>query len=95
MIDGVPGCIFNVDTMNTRIQKWGNSLAVRIPKAAATEAGLAQGTEVDLRATKEGLVIRVRRKKKVYTLKELLKGVTPRKVFPEVDWGPPVGREVW
>lgn len=86
-------CIYIVDTMNARIQKWGNSLALRIPKAAAEECGLSQGTEVDLHAGKDGLTIRPRRRK-VYTLKQLLKGLDPKKI-QLVDWGPPQGREVW
>ena len=80
--------------MNARIRKWGNSLAVRIPKSVAEEAGLIQGSEVEIRVTKDGIQIR-RRRAKTYTLAELLKGVTPRNRHPEVDWGPPVGREFW
>jgi len=82
--------------MNARIQKWGNSLALRIPKAAAEDAGLVEGSEVDLRAVKGGLVVRpLRIKKKTYTLASLLKGVRKDNLHKEVDWGPPMGREVW
>jgi antitoxin MazE len=81
--------------MNARIQKWGNSLAVRIPKAAAEDAGLIEGSEVDLRAVKGGIVVRPLRKKKSYTLAYLLKGVRKDNLHKEVDWGRPMGREVW
>lgn len=80
--------------MDARIQKWGNSLALRIPKAAADEAGLSQGAEVDLQAVRGRLTIRPR-KTKTYTLARLLRGTDPRKIHPVVDWGPPQGREVW
>lgn len=88
------GCIIIVDTMRARIQKWGNSLALRIPKSVAQEAGLVQGCEIDVKAHKGGLTIRPR-KNKSYTLAQLLRGTDPRKSRPLVDWGPPQGREVW
>lgn len=80
--------------MRTRIQKWGRSLAVRIPKAAAEIAGLTRGSEVHLESAQGCLTIRTGRAKK-YTLAQLLKGVTRKNRHREFDWGPPVGREVW
>jgi len=49
--------------MNARIQKWGNSLAVRIPKAAAEKAGFSLGLEVEIHAAKGKRGIRSPRKK--------------------------------
>jgi antitoxin MazE len=79
--------------MNSRIQKWGNSLALRIPKAAADEAGLTQGSEVDLKVEQGKLVVR-RRAPKVYRLADLLRGVRKSNLHGELDFGPPVGREL-
>ena len=79
--------------MNARIQKWGNSLALRIPKAAAEDAGLTQGTEVELKAGKGGLVVRPRAAK-VYRLSDLLRRVRKSNLHGEVDFGGPVGREL-
>lgn len=94
----LPLGIFNVDTqpggaVDSKIQKWGNSLAVRIPKAFAEEAGLDENTNVDISVEGKTIIIRPARKK--YTLAELLKGVTKANRHGEVDWGPPVGKEVW
>lgn len=80
--------------MLTKVQKWGNSLAIRIPKALAEEAGLERGKQVNLHYEDGELRIRRRRRKR-YDLDELLASV-PDDFEPE-DWdiGPPVGNEVW
>ena len=80
--------------MNATIQKWGNSLAVRLHKAVVREAELDNGSEVDI-SVQDGQVILKRANKTQYKLDELLKGVTKKNLHPEVDWGRPVGKEVW
>ena len=79
--------------METHIQKWGNSLALRIPKALAAEGHLEQGTPVEIKVENGAVVIRPKRKRK--DLQELLAQVTPENIHPEIDFGPPVGKEVW
>lgn len=80
--------------MQARIQKWGNSLAVRIPKAVATEAHLAQEAIVEL-AVHDGKLVIEPTKKKNYDLKLLIAGITPDNLHAEDIWGAPVGREAW
>jgi antitoxin MazE len=80
--------------MTTTIQKWGNSLAVRIPKALARDIQLENGSVVNL-AVREGKVIIEPAKKPKYQLDDLLKGVTKKNSHRSVDTGPAVGREVW
>ena len=80
--------------MRTRIQKWGNSLALRIPKAFALEVGLERDGEVELSVEKGRLVI-VPPSMPSYTLEELLSGVRPSNIHAETDWGPAVGKEAW
>lgn len=80
--------------MQTRIQKWGNSLAVRIPKAFVREAGVACGTPVDL-SVADGKIVIVPHTEPAYRLEDLLKGVTQHNVHAEVETGRAVGREVW
>ncbi|MCY4062231.1 MAG: AbrB/MazE/SpoVT family DNA-binding domain-containing protein [Chloroflexi bacterium] len=80
--------------MVTKIQKWGNSLALRIPKALAEEAGLEQRKPVDVRYVDGELRIRKRRRKR-YDLDELLASVPDDFEPEEWDTGPPVGNEVW
>lgn len=80
--------------MNTKIQKWGNSLGLRIPKSFAEEAGVEAGSEVTLTMIDGGLVVRPSCPKK-YSLAVLLRGVNRRNLHDEVDVGGPVGRESW
>lgn len=78
--------------MTATIQKWGNSLALRLPKALANEAHIVEGSLVELVRTDDGVLVKARRKPH-YRLSELLAGVTKKNVHPETDWGRPVGRE--
>lgn len=80
--------------MRSRVQKWGNSLAIRIPKSFATETGLDQDTPVDL-SLEEGRLVITPVVEDVPSLEELLAGVTPENVHPEVDFGPAAGKETW
>ena len=76
-----------------RVAKWGNSLAVRIPQKLAVTAGLSEGSPVVVRAD-EGKVV-ISRKRRKYRLDDLLDQITPENRHELVDWGPPVGKEVW
>jgi antitoxin MazE len=80
--------------MQTRIQRWGNSLGLRIPRAFAEEAGVVAGSTVDLSLRNGDLVVKPARRRR-YRLSELLDGVTARNRHTAVDTGSPVGREVW
>lgn len=77
--------------MQYHIQKWGNSLGIRIPKTLAQKAGLVEGTPVEIILEDESIIIRPKR----YSLEKLLSGVTPENLHREEDTGKPVGREVW
>jgi antitoxin MazE len=79
--------------MVTRVQKWGNSLALRIPRSFAVQAKVAAGTAVDIAVEKGQLVVRPVRQR--YRLRDLLKAVDRRNVHAEVQTGRPVGRETW
>jgi len=80
--------------MKTRMQKWGNSLAIRIPKAFATEIGLKEESEVDV-SLKSGKLVVVPVEKPGVTLKMLLAKITEENIHREVDTGPATGREAW
>jgi antitoxin MazE len=79
--------------MRTRVQKWGNSLAVRIPKPFAEGAGLRPSTEVEIFLEKGELRLAPVRPR--WDLNQLLSKVTKRNRHAEVETGPPAGREVW
>jgi antitoxin MazE len=80
--------------MKTRIQKWGNSLALRIPKSFAAETHLEQGTLVEV-SLQNGKLLVTPLPQPAITLETLLQDVTPQNLHHEVDTGPAVGGEVW
>ena len=80
--------------MVTKLQKWGNSLGLRIPKSFAAEVQVEAGSLVDLRVERGALTVRPVRRKK-YALSRLLKGVNSRNLHAEVQTGKPIGREIW
>lgn len=75
------------------IQKWGNSLAIRIPQTLAGQLSVEEGAAVDLQVRDGELVIRPIRSKKL-SLSELLKDCRPSQLHGETDFGADVGREV-
>ena len=80
--------------MQTRIQKWGNSLGLRIPRSFAAEAQVAEGTTVVLSVVNGQLLVRPLRVRK-YSLKALLRNVNRRNAHREVSTGKAAGREAW
>jgi antitoxin MazE len=80
--------------MKTRIQKWGNSLALRIPKSFADEIGLEQNSSVQLMLKKGTLVVTPEAEHK-WTLEELLSEVTEDNIHHEWETGPARGEEIW
>jgi antitoxin MazE len=80
--------------MKTRVQKWGNSLALRIPKSFAIEAGLDQNAEVDV-ALVEGKLIVTPLFTSAFTLEQLLAGITDDNRHAELHTGPAIGNEAW
>jgi antitoxin MazE len=80
--------------MKTRVQKWGNSLAVRIPESFAMEAGLHADAAVELSLVWGALVVK-RIAPQPLTLEQLLRGITEDNLPNEWDTGPATGKEVW
>lgn len=80
--------------MNAKIQKWGNSLALRIPSAFAKSIGLANDTEVDLILEDDRLIV-TKSSAANPILTELLAQITKDNIHKEVDFGDNVGREAW
>jgi antitoxin MazE len=80
--------------MQTQIKKWGNSLALRIPKSFALNANLRQDELVDLTIDEEKIVITPIGQKE-YSLDELLDCVSEGNLHGEFDTGAPVGKEIW
>ncbi len=80
--------------MRTRVQRWGNSLALRIPKSFASETALDNGSEVEL-TLEEGRLVITPLAESPFSLDELLAGITPENLHGETDTGPGVGAETW
>jgi antitoxin MazE len=72
--------------MSSQIVKWGNSLAIRIPKPVAEKAGVREGDPIVIEAA-EGR-IQVRRRQGVPTLQELVSQITPENRYGEIPSGP-------
>lgn len=82
--------------MLSKIQKWGNSQGIRIPKALLTDAQINVGDEVNI-AVKDGalVVTPAQRNRRKYNLKDLVARIPDDYQVKETDWGEPVGNEVW
>ena len=80
--------------MQSKVQRWGNSLAVRIPKAYAKGAGLEADSPVEISVSEGDLVISPV-KTRTFTLKQLLAGITDENLHEEVTTSGPLGNEVW
>ncbi len=79
--------------MNTTIQKWGNSLALRIPMSFAKNIHLHKGSAVDVVLNKGKIEIRPAMMNKKYVLSEMVKKITKENIHTETDWGT-FGREL-
>jgi len=78
--------------MEAVVQKWGNSLGIRIPNLIARELSLKNGSIVDINENGKEINIKPLQKK---TLSEMLNAVNEDNIHEEVDWGKPVGKEIW
>ncbi len=80
--------------MLTKVQKWGNSVALRIPKAFVEEMRMTVDTAVEM-SIEDGKLVISPVERVEYSLEELLAQITPENWHAEVDWGAPVGQETW
>ena len=82
--------------MRRNVQRWGNSLAVRIPASIAGECGLTVGTAIDVETDGERVVLVPQHPgPRKHDLRRLLAKITPRNRPTPVDFGKRTGREVW
>ena len=81
--------------MQTQVKKWGNSLALRIPKTFAEEMAIVRDTAVEISIVEGKLVVTPLNEPKIYSLDNLLSQITEENRHHEVDTGDAVGNEVW
>jgi antitoxin MazE len=79
--------------MAAKIQKWGNSLALRIPKSYADALKLNEGSDIKIKIIKDKLVVS-RKKKQEIKLSELLVKVTDKNLHKEIVFSKPSSKEV-
>jgi antitoxin MazE len=79
--------------MRAQIVGWGNSQALRIPRAVLDALKINEGDEVEMVAEDGKLTVHPLNPK--LTLESLVEGITPENRHGEIDWGKPVGNEVW
>lgn len=80
-------------TMKSQMVKWGNSLAIRIPKTAIEEACLKEGDYLEIEVAEGQLALRKLPKTRRVTLAELVDQITPDNRYAEVSSGSEVGKE--
>lgn len=80
--------------MQARVQKWGNSLAVRIPKSFASQSHLGQNSLVEM-SVEKGRIILLPVSQPAMTLVQLLEGVTSENLHGETETGTSIGQEAW
>ena len=80
--------------MLTKVQKWGNSLALRIPKSFAADAHIEKDSVVEVSLVDGQIIVKPVVMPK-WTLDQLLAGVKIENIHHEMDTGDPVGNEVW
>ncbi|WP_295844966.1 AbrB/MazE/SpoVT family DNA-binding domain-containing protein [Tardiphaga sp.] len=80
--------------MNAHFSKWGNSIALRIPAAFAKELDVFEGKAAEI-TVKDGSLVVTPVLGPVYTLDQLLAGMTTENLYGEIGTGGPVGNEVW
>jgi antitoxin MazE len=81
--------------MNVQIKKWGNSASVRIPASILQAAHLTVDDTVSMREEEGRIIIESVKKTITYRLEDLLAGITPENRHGLIDFGPPVGNEIW
>ena len=86
--------IHGAAAMKARVQKWGNSLGIRIPKGLAQEVALETDSEVDL-SKRDGTIIISPVRQKSTSLRQLLSKVTEANLHGEISTGSTEGREAW
>lgn len=80
--------------MKTKVQRWGNSLAVRIPKAFADDVGIEESSPIEISLADGDLLLSPLEEKR-FTLHGLLAQVTDENLHAEVETGYSLGKEAW
>ncbi len=80
--------------MNATVQRWGNSLALRIPKSVAQDVDLHQGSVVELAVVEGDMLVKPKNRRKL-SLSRMLKEISKGNIHSEYEWGHAKGKEAW
>ncbi len=80
--------------MKSTVKRWGNSLAVRLPKDLAQTLELDEGSDITLEIVQDGLLVKSSKPQRP-DLEALLRGVTRETIHDQTDWGEVAGKEAW
>ena len=80
--------------MDATVQKWGNSLALRIPKSLAKDVDIQQGSVVELEVVEGEMVVKPKKARKL-SLARMLRDVNKGNLHSEYEWGNVTGKEAW
>jgi antitoxin MazE len=78
--------------METMVQKWGNSLGIRIPNLIVREFSLKNGSVVNINDNGNEIVIKPVKKNR---LSEMLEKINDQNIHQEIITTGPVGKEIW
>jgi antitoxin MazE len=84
--------VYTTGMAKTQVMKWGNSLAVRIPKAVAEKVRIREGDPILIEARKG--CVEIRSVERIPTFEELVAQITPENRYDETDWGADAGKEI-
>lgn len=80
--------------METKVKKWGNSLGVRIPKSFSTQAGITEGSSIEMNIDGDKIIIAPKHKNE-YSIEEMISMISEDNVHYEIKTDGPVGKEIW
>ncbi|MDP2891119.1 MAG: AbrB/MazE/SpoVT family DNA-binding domain-containing protein [Bacteroidota bacterium] len=80
--------------METKVKKWGNSLGVRIPKSFSTQAGITEGSSMEISIDGDKITIAPKHKNE-YSIDELISLISEDNVHYEIKTDGPIGNEIW
>ena len=81
--------------MEVTLSKWGNSLAIRLPKAAIDNLGWREGDNLEFFQNAGEVSLKKARNIKRVSLKEVIGSFHTAQEISDIDWGEPMGKEIW